>query len=95
MSVNEKRAMGTSLRELSRTSRDDELPCKDTVQKCRMCERSLSWFSLPSSEGSSRLHVQEYIALDMHGALKDAGFTATAQKENTPGHRTVVAVKAA
>ncbi len=40
------------------------------------------------------LHVlQEYITLDLHAAIRDQGFGAPLQKESTPRHRTVVAVK--
>ena len=36
---------------------------------------------------------QEYMSLDLHAAIVDAGFTAVEQRENTPRHRTVVATK--
>ena len=38
--------------------------------------------------------LQEYIAMDLHQAIADAGFSKpVVQKINTPRHRTVVAVK--
>mmetsp|Transcript_27277 Transcript_27277/g.73716 ORF Transcript_27277/g.73716 Transcript_27277/m.73716 type:complete len:369 (+) Transcript_27277:120-1226(+) len=37
--------------------------------------------------------LQEYIALDMHAAIQEAGFGRPVEKECTPRHRTVVAVK--
>jgi ubiquinone/menaquinone biosynthesis C-methylase UbiE len=35
----------------------------------------------------------EYTNMDMHGAIKDAGFESPRQLENSPKHRTVVALK--
>ncbi|KAG2429387.1 hypothetical protein HXX76_011152 [Chlamydomonas incerta] len=37
--------------------------------------------------------LQEYIALDMPGALREAGFAEVVTRESTPRHKTVVAVK--
>lgn len=37
--------------------------------------------------------LQEYITLDLHGAIRAAGFRPAIQRENTPRHRTVVAIK--
>ncbi|EFJ48819.1 hypothetical protein VOLCADRAFT_90465 [Volvox carteri f. nagariensis] len=37
--------------------------------------------------------LQEYITLDMPGALRDAGFAAVVTREATPRHKTVVALK--
>ena len=39
-------------------------------------------------------HIQEYVALDLHAEIVAAGFQPPKQKESTPRHRTVVAVKA-
>jgi len=39
--------------------------------------------------------LESYMAMDMHGALRDAGFVQSTQKSNTPKHRSVVALKAA
>ena len=35
----------------------------------------------------------DYITLDLHGAIQDAGFKAPLQLQNSPRHRTVVALK--
>jgi hypothetical protein len=37
--------------------------------------------------------MQEYITLDMPAAIQEAGFGVPCEKECTPRHRTVVAVK--
>lgn len=37
--------------------------------------------------------LQEYITLDMPGAMREAGFAQVAQRESTPRHKTVVALK--
>lgn len=37
--------------------------------------------------------LQEYITLDLHQAIRNAGFRPPVQRENTPRHRTVVAIK--
>jgi TRAP-type C4-dicarboxylate transport system substrate-binding protein len=39
--------------------------------------------------------LEEYVGLDLAGALQEAGFSGVSQQENSPRHRTVVAVKAA
>ena len=37
--------------------------------------------------------LMDYITLDLHGAMIDAGFEQPQQTENSPRHRTVVAMK--
>ncbi|WIA18170.1 hypothetical protein OEZ85_009645 [Tetradesmus obliquus] len=37
--------------------------------------------------------LMEYVTLDLHGAMREAGFEAPRQTENSPKHRTVVAAK--
>lgn len=37
--------------------------------------------------------LMEYVTLDLHGAMTDAGFEQPLQTENSPKHRTVVAKK--
>ncbi|GLC42713.1 hypothetical protein PLESTB_001130500 [Pleodorina starrii] len=37
--------------------------------------------------------LQEYIALDMPGAMREAGFSRVVTRESTPRHKTVVALK--
>jgi ubiquinone/menaquinone biosynthesis C-methylase UbiE len=44
---------------------------------------------------STEPYLQEYISLDVAAALEGAGFSAQRQLENSPRHRTVVAVKLA
>ena len=40
-------------------------------------------------------YLIDYVTLDLHQAIRDQGFLAPQQLENSPRHRTVVAVKAA
>lgn len=62
----------------------------------------------PASDGFRRIFSQpfpyvafkstepwllEYLSLDMAGAMDESGFTAVKQLENSPRHKTVVAVK--
>jgi hypothetical protein len=35
----------------------------------------------------------DYVMLDLHGAMREAGFEQPRQAENSPKHRTVVAAK--
>lgn len=42
---------------------------------------------------STEPYLLEYVGMDLHGALKDAGFEQSRQLENSPRHRTCVAVK--
>lgn len=42
---------------------------------------------------STEPYLQEYIAMDAHAALQAAGFQRPRQLENSPRHRTIVAVK--
>lgn len=43
---------------------------------------------------STEPYLLEYIGMDIHGALRDAGFLISRQLENSPRHRTCVALKA-
>jgi hypothetical protein len=47
----------------------------------------------PATPPSCALAMQEYIALDMPAAMREAGFRAPLTQPNTPRHKTVVAVK--
>jgi hypothetical protein len=38
--------------------------------------------------------LEEYVALDMHGAMRAAGFAGSMQRMCTSRHRTMVAIKA-
>ena len=42
---------------------------------------------------STEPYLLDYVTLDLHQAIKDQGFRAPLQMENSPRHRTVVAVK--
>lgn len=37
--------------------------------------------------------LMDYMTLDLHGAMREAGFDTPRQTENSPRHRTVVAMK--
>lgn len=37
--------------------------------------------------------MQEYMALDMDGAMVEAGFNRPQKRNSTPRHKTVVAIK--
>lgn len=42
---------------------------------------------------STEPYLLDYMNMDMHAAMRDAGFEAPKQLENSPRHRTVVAIK--
>ncbi|KAK9830049.1 hypothetical protein WJX72_009428 [[Myrmecia] bisecta] len=55
----------------------------------RMWQNPFAYAAFKSTEP----WLMDYISLDLHGALREAGFTWVRQAEATPRHRTVVAVK--
>ena len=62
-----------------------------------MCPRVDSVVPLPTHPAvafkSTEPYLLDYVTLDLHQAIQEQGFQAPLQMENSPRHRTVVAVK--
>jgi len=50
-------------------------------------------FQFILSAAHTLANTQEYISLDLHAAIKEAGFSSVMEMSCTPRHRSVVAVK--